>query len=144
MGALARGPILLDLAEQLSAFGSPIVDERVHVPLETLDRLFHLAVPVLGALEARFEVEELLVGSLVPVDDNTPYTLHGLVLALLASYALVLEKTVEGDGQHLHQGGLLMIRLDEPILERPVLLELGLEQLLLVVGDRLLVEDEDL
>lgn len=142
MRALARGPVLLDLVQELGALCSSVVDEGLDVLLQTLDRLPHFHIPGLRALQAGLEIEKLLVRALILVDHGAPLSLEGLVLALLCPDPLVLQKAVEGDSQLPHQGRLLMSRLHQPVLIRAVLLELLLEELLLVVGDRLLVQDQ--
>jgi hypothetical protein len=144
LSALVRGPVLLDLVQQLGALGSPVVDEGLDVLLQTLYRLFHLLVPRLRTLQAGFQVQEFLVCPLVLGDDCASLSLERLIFALLCPDSLVLQKAVERHRQLSHQGCLLMGRLNKTVLIRPVFLELLLEQLLLVVGDRLLVQNQNL
>jgi len=66
---LARGAVLLNLIEELGALGSPVVDKGFDILFQTLNRLLHLLVPGFGALQASFQVQELLVCALVPVDN---------------------------------------------------------------------------
>jgi hypothetical protein len=65
---LVRGPVLLDLIEQLSALGSSVVDEGLNVLLKTLYRLLHLIVPGFRALEASLEIQKFLVRPFVSSD----------------------------------------------------------------------------
>lgn len=65
------------------------------------------------------------------------------VLRLLCSYPLVLQEVAVYLGQVFHQAALFMVCLQQSILVRSELLQLRLEQLILLVGDCLLVEDEN-
>jgi hypothetical protein len=139
LGTLLCLPLLLDLVEKLSALGSPIIDKGLDVLLKTLNRLFHLLIPCLGALQTSLEVQELLIGPFILANNGAPLSLEGLVSALLRTDSLVLEQRVKRHGEFSHECCLLVIRLDEPVLIWAVFLELLLEELLLIVCNRLFV-----
>lgn len=125
--ALVRRLVLFDLAQELTTFRTSVINKRLDVLLKAVNCLLHLGIPSLGTLKTRFEVEELLVCPLVLVYDRSPLALYRLILALLCSHAFVLEETVEGRCQLLHQRCLLMVCLKKSALVWPELLQLCLE-----------------
>lgn len=82
-----------------------------------------------------------MVSPFVTVDDRGSLPLDCLVFALLGSYSLVLQQRIERAAKILQQCRLLVVGLHESVIVLAILLQFLLEELILVVGYRFLIED---
>ena len=112
--------------------------------MEVLDCFLHFRVERFGAAEALEEVVEGGEDFAVLGHHGAALSGEGVIFGLLRADAFILKKVAVIAGQLLHQGTLLVISLENAVLVGAEFLELGFEELLFVVGNLLLVEDEDI
>ena len=107
---------MLDLTQQLSSFGSSIVDKRFDILLEAVHTFPHLAVEDLSTHEALNEVFMSAEDALIPAHDAVSTLLQGLVFLLIRTYSLVLQEVPEGPCKVFEKGRLFVHRRNEAIL----------------------------
>lgn len=103
--------ILFNLVEELGALRSPIIDERLHVLLETVNRLLQLVVELLRFVQASSQIDERLIHLSVPDHDRVSLSVHALVLALFRPNPFILQETTVCRGELLQQRVLFVDRL---------------------------------
>lgn len=135
---------MFDLIQQLSTFSSSIVDKRLDILFETVHAFFHFTVEALSPHETLNEILMRAEDAFVPTHDTIPTLLQGFVFLLIGTYPPVLQKVAECSCELLEKGGLFMYCRDNAILVRAEFLKFRLEELILVVGNGLLVKNENI
>lgn len=140
----AAGFVAFDLAEKLRAFGFAVVEESVDVLLQITNGLAHLRIERLRLVKTGAKLAEGLVDLAVLGHDGVARAGDRLVLGLLGLNSFVQKQIAIDLLELFHQCRLLVIGLKKSILVRTEFLQFGLEELLLVIGDRLLIENQDI
>ena len=81
---------LLNMTKELRPFRPPIIHKCFDILLQTIDRILHLAVPLLGAVKARFKIKVFLVYPLILGSYGRALSRHTFVFTLLRSNSSVL------------------------------------------------------
>jgi hypothetical protein len=112
-----------DSVQELAAFAATVLDKRLYVLLETFNSLLHLGVELSCPFQACVQIDVCLVYLAVSAEYCVPLPREGFVFVLFGSNTLVLQKVTVSSRQLLHDGGLLVYGLQDPVLMRSELLE---------------------
>lgn len=127
LSLLPAALVRFNSAEQLSTLASSVLHEALDILLQTVDRVAHFFVELLGPTQSRLQIAVGLIYLAIFVQYCITLARESLIFVLLALDAFVLQQIVIRPCQLLHERRLLVVRLQYSVLVRTELLQLCLE-----------------